>query len=254
MALFGLFRNSETLYFPGCFTGSFLKSKIENYTKILKRLKIDFRLYKEKEFVCCGGLLEQNGYEKQFRKNARENLEFLNKKGIKKIITNCPLCCSIFKNEYKNVMPDWNIETEFILVTIFNKLFENNSNNSIIKNYSNETVAYYDSCYLARHLKIYDAPRELLKLFGYQVIELPKNKEETLCCGSCGNFFHLNQEFSNKIAKDFIVMLQRRKIKKIITADPMAYWHLKENLEALSVNELQVIEFSDIICHALGIK
>lgn len=247
MGLFSaIFGNSENLYFPGCYSSAFLENKIENYRKILKKLKIEFST--GNEFMCCGGFLEENGYDLQLRKIARENLANLKSSGIKKIITNCPLCLSMFK-DYKNLMPDYDIESEYILSLILNALL---SKTSAIKHYYYEPICYYDSCYLPRYCNLADSLRELLKLLGYQLVELPKNKEETLCCGSCGNLPLANPELADKIANKMIETLKRKKITRVVTADPRAYIHLSS--AALKAgDEIKIVEVSDLICDALGI-
>lgn len=252
MALFGLFEDSETLYFPGCFSSAFARSKIENYRRILKKLRVDFDLAREKDIICCGGFLDEAGYEKNLRKSSRDNLEVLRKKGIKKIITNCPLCLNTLKS-YREMLPDWDIEVEFILQAILSKLKENPRAS---KSYFSEPIAYYDSCYLARYSQITEQPRELLMMLGYKLIELPKNREETLCCGSCGNLPATNPELANKIAADFIKMLKRNGIKKVATPDIRAYHHLKEFLKSAGIQEeeIRVLEISDLICGSLNIN
>ncbi len=250
MALFG-FMDKSILYFPGCYSSALLKNKVENYRKILKKLDINFWMPKEKDFLCCGGFFDEAGYEKQFRKLARDNFTMLAKLGVRKILASCPLCCTIFSEGYKEVLHDWNIEVEYVLETILKKLLEDNN---FIKNYSNQDIAYYDSCHLGRYSKIHQQPRDILKLFGYRIIELPDAKEETICCGSCGNLPYANPELSKKIARSFIESLKRRRIKKVITADARAYGHLKENLAEAEEEQLEVIEFSDAICEALGIS
>jgi Fe-S oxidoreductase len=249
MGLFG-FGNNETLYFPGCFSSAFLDKKINNYRKILKKLDIPFEIQKDQ--VCCGGFFDESGYEKELRKTARDNQEQFSLKKTKKIITNCPLCYNTLKN-YRDLLPNWDIQIEFILITILNKIREERDK---ARNYFSEPVAYYDSCYLARYSGIINEPRELLGLLGYKTIELPKNREETLCSGACGGLSITNPELASKIAIRLIKMLKKRGIKKIVTADPRDYWHLKENLAKLNIPpaELEIFEFSDLICDSLGIN
>ena len=250
MALFGLFGNSENLYFPGCFSSALLEKKVENYKRILKKLGISFTT--EKDFMCCGGFFDESGYEKQLRKTAKQNQDFISGKKFRKIITNCPLCYSTFKN-YKEIIPDWSTEVEFILITILKKLQENQS---YVRSFSSEPIAYYDSCSLGRYSEIHSPPREILSLLGLKVMELPKNSEETLCCGSCGNLPKTNKELSDSIARSFIRMLLRKNIKKVVTADARAYSHLAENLIKMQVDEktLELLEFSDVLCSAMNLK
>jgi len=248
MGIFG-FGRSDNLYFPGCYSKAFLEDATINYVKILKKLDIDFKIQKDER--CCGGFLDEAGYDKQLRKTAKDNREFFNDKGFKKIIVSCPLCYYNLKN-YKDLMPDWNLEVEFITQTILAGLKKQETRNI---NYFSEPIAYYDSCYLGRYSNLTEEPRELLKLLGYTIVELPKNREETLCCGSCGNLPETNPELSNKIAINFIKMLLRKNIRKVITVDARAYNHLKKNLENLKIGQekIKLQEFSEAICEALGL-
>jgi len=247
MGLFG-FGEQATIYLPGCYSLAFLSDKVQNYKNILKRLNIDFRFIEEQ--LCCAGCLIDLGYETPARKIARDNLSFFKEKKIKKIITNCPLCLNSFSNEYKSMLPDWEIETEFILKTIFEEIKQDNE---LIKYFSNEKVVYYDSCQLGRYSKIYDAPRELLKLMGYNLVEMNQTKEETPCCGSCGQLDITNPELAKKIALNFLRQIKKTTVRKIITADPRAYWHLK-NIIDLEKIDIQLIEFSEILCDSLDIE
>lgn len=247
MGIFG-FGNKEVLYFPGCFSEAFTDNIVENYERILKKIKLSFS--KDSKFVCCGGILSEAGYEKQLRKLAKENYSYLQGRGVKKIITICPRCQITLKN-YKDFVPEYEIETEFILPIILNVL---NQDIDLIKNYIKEEVYYYDSCYLSRSLKIKDAPRDILKLLGYKVLELTKTREETQCCGNCGLLPQTNPELSKEICLDFIKTLKQRNIKKLITADILAFKFLKDVQAEFKIQDLEILEFSEIICNALGIK
>ena len=59
----------------------------------------------------------------------------------------------------------------------------------------------------------------------------------------------------NKISEDFIKMLRRKGIKKLVTADARAFYHLTKTLERLQIpkEELEILEFSDILCTALNL-
>lgn len=241
MGLFG-FGRSSTLFWPGCYSFALLADKVGNYERILKKLKIGFSLADEN--ICCAGILVNAGYDKEARKLARENLDFLRKNGAKKIITSCPLCYKTLSQDYPKFLPDWDIETEFILTAILNKIKQNPDYIKQKENLVENKIVYYDSCYLGRYCKIYDEPREILDILGYEVVELPYSREESLCCGSCGNLPLTNKELADKIARDFIKQLKRTGINKIVTADAQAYLHLKQNLEGSGI---RVLEFSDVL-------
>lgn len=249
MALFGIGKK-EVIYYPGCYSSAFLKSKIENYKKILKRIGVSFFVPDNIDMVCCGGILGEAGYERQLRKLAKENASFLEKKGIKKIITNCPLCLQTFKR-YNEILPDFKIETEFILSTIINAIRDNDK---LIRVSKFEPIVYYDSCYLSRYSDYTELPRELLRLLGYTLVEIPKyNREETICCGSCGNLPLTNPNLAEEIALKFLKKILKLKLKRIVTADIHSYHHLNKILNKYNIKDITLIEFSDIICDSFNI-
>jgi len=248
MTLFN-FTDKTTLFLPGCYSLAFLSDKVENYKKILK--KLDIRPVISDNFFCCAGSLLEAGYEKEARKIAKENHALLKERGITKIVTSCALCYKTLTQDYKEIVPNWDIQTEFILEIIFNKL---KKNIDLIKNTFLEEIAYYDSCYFGRYLHFYDVPRDLIMFLGYKLVELPYKKEETLCCGGCGNLLIANKDLADKIAEDFIKMLKRRDIKKVITADLQAYRHLKDYLKNSSIKDIEIIDFSDLLCKTLNIR
>jgi len=246
MGIFG-FGASSVLFWPGCFSSAFLENKASDYRKILKKIGIKTRV--ENDLGCCGGVLINAGYDKESRKVAMDFFENLKKKGITKIITSCPLCYKTFSQDYKLFLPEWNIESEFILPAILKQL-KLVAEIAQFNSYPNGKIVYKDACYLGRYAEIYDSPRELLKILGYKVIELPLNKAESMCCGSCGNLKQVNPELSKQIALDFIKQLETLGITRMVTADAQEYAHLKENLDARGI---EILDFSEILCKALKI-
>ena len=50
----------------------------------------------------------------------------------------------------------------------------------------NMKVTFHDPCYLGRHNKITDEPRDNLKSAGMEVVEMPRNGAKSFCCGAGG--------------------------------------------------------------------
>ncbi|HEX8990576.1 MAG TPA: (Fe-S)-binding protein, partial [Anaerolineales bacterium] len=47
-------------------------------------------------------------------------------------------------------------------------------------------VTFHDPCYLGRHNKIFEAPRDDLKSAGVTTIEMPRHGAKSFCCGAGG--------------------------------------------------------------------
>jgi len=47
-------------------------------------------------------------------------------------------------------------------------------------------VTFHDPCYLGRYNGGFTAPRKLLELLGVEFVEMPRNCENSFCCGAGG--------------------------------------------------------------------
>lgn len=243
MAILSWLFGRNNLYYPGCLTKFVLKDKLENYKEILNRLGIDFIILQDN--VCCGSPVINAGYDKEAYNLASLNFELFNKKKIGKIITNCPACYKIFTQDYKRILPNWNIPAEHITATILSRLKEKPS---LIKHPANEKIIYHDPCHLGRHSNIYEEPREVLKLLGYEIVELPDNRQNALCCGGGAGLKANETELSNKIAKLILTKIKAIGVNKIVSTCPLCFSQFKENFEKDGIN---VIEFSDAVLRVL---
>ncbi|MDO8516761.1 MAG: (Fe-S)-binding protein [Nanoarchaeota archaeon] len=186
----------NTLYYPGCLTKGVLKQEFENYKNIFAKLEIDYILIPNDE-VCCGSPVINAGYKKDAQKLARKNFELFKKYNVAKIITNCPSCYNMFKEEYPKFIREWNIEVEHASSAILKALKEK----QIKFNGPDEVVTFHDPCHLGRYSNIYNEPREVIEILGGKIIEMRHNKENSLCCGGGGGVRANFPELSEKIAK-----------------------------------------------------
>lgn len=223
----------NTLYYPGCATKFAAPFLIEKYEKILKGIGIDYIKLNDLE-LCCGSPALNAGYGKDFYDLAKKNLQIFKDHSVKKIITNCPACFKVFKNDYKEILGDeWNIEVQHIVVTLIEQLKNKKIN---LKN-QNITVTYHDPCHLGKQSKIFDEPREVLAKAGVKIKEMKFSKDKSFCCGGGGGVKSNNKEAANKIAAERLAMANETGMNILITPCPMCYLNLKENSQQMEIKE-----------------
>jgi len=244
MGFFG-FGKSDVLYFGGCNCVKHPEN-FELYKKILLKLGIGFNVVEEQ--ICCGIHALEAGYEQEARKLVRRNFEIFKENNIKRIITSSPECYKMFLEEYPDFLPDWDLKVDNFWEIILDRL---ERKPRLIRNKAMELVTFHDSCYLGRYCKVYDTPRKILQLIGYEIKEMDNSREDSFCCGSCGGLPISNPDLANKIAKERILQAKRIGVKKMIVASLENYDLLRKNI---GDSGIEVVELSDALTRAFGIK
>lgn len=186
----------DYLFWVGC-AGAFddrYKKVARAFVKILNHLKINYAVLGTEE-SCTGDPARRAGNEMVFQMQALTNIEVLNGYQVKNIITICPHCYNIFKNEYPELGGNYNV------INYIQFLKEHiDSGNLKIKSdiFADKLITYHDPCYLGRCNNIYDPPREVLGAIPSSKTEMKRNKNFALCCGAGGGQMFKEAEEGDK--------------------------------------------------------
>ena len=173
----------ENLWFVGD-TASFDERVVPN-TKMVARIfqcaGLDFGILYQHESN-AGNDVRRVGEEGLFEQLVEQNLAAFGKAQFKRIVTTDPHSFNTLKNEYPQSGSNFEVK-HYTAVLV--RLFEEGKL-TITNKLSHYKVTFHDPCYLGRYNGGFTAPRKLLELFGVEFHEMPRNCENSFCCGAGG--------------------------------------------------------------------
>ena len=241
------------LYWIGC-AGSFddRNKKITlAMVKILKAANVPFAIL-GKEEGCTGDVARRTGNEYLFQVLAKTNVELLNSYKVQRLLTHCPHCLHTIKTEYPEFGGHYEVvhHTQLIEELMAKgdlKLADKAANGDALKK-----IALHDSCYLGRYHQIYDAPRNILKAVpNTEVLELPRNKSRSVCCGAGGGRFWMEETIGERINVHRAKEVAGTEANAVGSSCPFCLTMMKDGLGHIGKENVLAEDVSEVVAAAL---
>ncbi|MDG2139175.1 MAG: (Fe-S)-binding protein [Flavobacteriales bacterium] len=239
----------DILFWVGS-AGSFddrAKKITKAFVQIMNKAGVSFGVLGTEE-SSSGDAAKRAGNEFLFQMQAMTNIEVMNAYKVKRIVTTCPHAYNTFKNEYKELGGDYFVQhhTEFIEELI------NQGKLNITSVIKNKKITYHDPCYLGRANNIYDAPRNLIKKIDLDLVEMPRSKSRSFCCGAGGA-----QMFKESENGEFEINIVRTKealatdADIIATACPFCNTMMTDGVKNIEEGRADVMDIAELIAKCL---
>jgi len=243
----------EVLFWVGC-AGSF-DQRAQKITKafatILDKAGVNYAIL-GKEEACTGDPARRAGNEFMFQMMAYQNIQILNGYSIKKIVTTCPHCFNILKNEYPVLGGNYEVihHTQFLQELIEQGKIKITDSNE----WKGKSITYHDSCYLGRANEIYEAPRKVLESLDMELREMKRCKSKGLCCGAGGaQMFKEEEKGDKRVNMERADEAIETKSDFVASACPFCNTMLTDGIKNRNEEELdtEVLDIAEMIAKAM---
>ena len=198
-------------YFAGCMT-SLTPAVQRSMERIFSAAGVDVWYADREGGICCGRPLMLTGETDAARRMVESNRSLFRKHEIETLVTSCPICLKVFREEYNLEGIEVLHHTEYIERLISSGALRVARDISI--------YTYHDPCELGRGCGVYDAPRAVIEAVG-TLVETAHNRRNALCCGGSLANTVIDDGQQHRIAERMTAELEATGCDTIVTACPL---------------------------------
>jgi Fe-S oxidoreductase/nitrate reductase gamma subunit len=280
-------------YWVGCTTSFDTRAQklARAFVRILQHAGVPFGTLGQKE-TCCGDIARRVGESGLFEEGVEKTTGLLEKYGVTDLVTSSPHCFNLIKNEYPLVSgalasgaparggapaqdgaaPDVGApddgDGEFhppLRVRHYTQVLEQLAAEGRLSAIpggrsasgpSPRVVTFHDPCYLGRYNGIYEAPRTVIRsLAGVRLVEMPRNRADSLCCGGGGGRLWQELEGEKKLGEVRVREAAATGADTLITACPYCLIMLEDAVKTADLEgTLRVMDLNELVAESLGLS
>ena len=270
-------KKADVAYFVGC-SASYINTEIAQSTaKILKAAGTDFMLMPDE--WCCGNTVFSVGMWDEAKALAERNVAQMRKTGAKTLLVSCAEGYRMWKVDYPKLLNISTDELGFKVVHLVEYADEMIKNGALkLKKPFDTRMAYHDACSISRlsdpwtpwegkrgwmgcvepRLKrrrgttgLYAQPRDILTAIpGVNLVEMPRKRENSFCCGAGRGTKEAYPEFARFAANHRLEEVKEVGAETLVSTCP---WCKNNFAQAVKENgdDVQVLDISEVICASI---
>jgi Fe-S oxidoreductase len=231
------------------------------FAQVMNYLGTSYGVLKKEK--CTGDPVRRLGNDLVFQTLAEENLKNLAQNKVKKIVSICPHCVRTIQEDWKayGTPPEIEHHTEFMarfadrLPKVghgFSRANMAGKDDEALAPPS-ETIVFHDPCYLGRYRDVYEQPRQLVQIAG-TLIEAPRHRERSFCCGAGGGLAFLGEETGERVSHTRAKELVATGAQTIGTACPFCNSMFRDALGEMDGTPPQLLDVAQLVARGLPEK
>ena len=253
------FADFEYLFWVGC-AGAYedrAKKTTKAVAELLAIAGVKYLVLGEGE-TCNGDSARRSGNEFLFQQLAAQNVETLNDlfEGVervdRKVVVTCPHCFNTLGREYPQLGGNYTVLHH---TQLLNRLIRDKKLVPVSPVDGGADITYHDPCYLGRHNKVYEAPRELIGASGAKLTEMPRHADRGLCCGAGGARMWMEEHIGKRVNHERVEEALDTGASKIATGCPFCRVMMTDGVddraEAMGKEKAEVLDVAQLLLGSL---
>lgn len=228
---------AEILVFGGCTASYRMPSMLQTGVTVLTRLGVPYA-YAGGEEYCCASPLLRTGQLSAAGELIRRNLELFAGKRPSRIVTPCGGCSKTLKYDYPSWAQKFGIPFEARIMH-FSEVYVSLIRDGRLKPVKpvNKVVTFHDPCHVGRSQGLFDEPRAILaSIPGVRLVEMPRCREESRCCGAGGGVKANYPQMAAAIARDRVTEAASTGAEMLVTMCPFCQGSFAQAIGELGVD------------------
>jgi len=235
---------ADTLYFVDSITSYDDRMQLiaQATARVLTAAGIDFGVLGKAE-KDSGNEVRRFGEEMLFQNLKDQNTDAIMNSGVGKIVTADPHAYNALKNDYNGLPP-----VEHISQVITRSVKAGKLRLRMIEDES-KVYTYHDPCYLGRHNRVYEDPREALDAIeGIRRVEMLKSRDRSFCCGGGGLMLFYEPEEDERMGVLRVQMAAKVGANVMVTACPFCLVNIEDAIKVAGLEgKMEAIDLSELI-------
>jgi Fe-S oxidoreductase len=243
--------DAEYLFFVGC-AGAYddaAKKTTRALVQILHAAHVEFAVLGDGE-MCTGDTVRRLGAEMDFQMMAQAQVDVMNEAKVKKVITQCPHCFHVIKNEYPQFGGKFEVVHHAQLIA---HLLD--SGKLKVDSPLTKKLTYHDSCYLGRWNQVYDEPRSVIAKTVERAgtfVELERHGRHGFCCGAGGGRMWMEEEPEKRVNVNRAKEIVDAGVDAVAVGCPFCKTMLSDGMKHFDKeDDIQVLDIAQVVASTL---
>ncbi len=177
---------------------------------------------------------------------------------FEKIVCTDPHSYNTFEHEYPEMAAELDVEFDYPVVHYTQLLETLVAEGRLDLGSIERTVTYHDPCHLGRYNGVFETPRDVVRATGVDLVEMPRNRKDSFCCGGGGGGLWLDQEEDVKPSEERLREATEdtvRRPEQFVVACPMCATMYEDGRKTGGFEEaLEIVDVSELVVEALDAR